>query len=85
MGFEGAAFGEGLGEEIEDERAVADLVLQMELERLAGKGAAGGEIRREGAFLQRSRRGGGKKSERGGGECEGVTHQWILPGAAGEA
>src|SRR6476659_9135999 len=44
MGFGGAAARERLGEEIEDQRALLELVGEVELELLAANGASRGEV-----------------------------------------
>jgi hypothetical protein len=73
MSLERAALGEGFGKEIEDHRAVAQLVLQMQLERLAGESAAGAEIGRLGTDGQR---GLGRNNDESSGNqsCEKLAH-----------
>src|SRR3954453_6219866 len=66
--FGGAAAGEGLGEEIEDDGALLELLGEVELELLSADGARGGEIGRLGADRERcSRRG---QCQPGGGQSE---------------
>ena len=79
MRLERAALGEGARVEIEHDRAVAQLLAQMELERLAGERAAGGEIGRRRTGRQR-RDGGGRGEREGEGEGGGEeAHRRELP------
>ena len=57
VGFGGAAAGECLGEEIEDDRALLQLLGEVELEWLAADRAGGGEIRSLGADRERGQAG----------------------------
>src|SRR6185503_9940581 len=77
MRFGGAAAGERLGEEIEDDRPLLQLVGEVELELLAPDRPGGGEIRR---LLPHFESGGGRRGEQaGGGECEDKLAHAGLP------
>src|SRR4051794_1294899 len=64
--FGGAAAGERLGEKIEDDRPLLELLGEVKLEFLAADGAGGGEIGRLGADWERCS---------GGGQCQAGSGQ----------
>src|SRR6185437_6252102 len=77
MRFSGAAAGEGLGKEIEYDRAILEHVGQVNLEILAADCAGSGKIRGLVTDLERCRCWRG--DEAGGGECEQkLAHDGFL-------
>src|SRR4051794_7598526 len=76
MRFGGAAAGEGLGEEIEDDRALLELLGKVKLELLAANGPCGGKIRRLGADRERCS---------GRGQCQAGSGQSEQKLAHGES
>src|SRR4051812_21102959 len=81
MGFEVTAGRSRLGEEIEHDRAVLQLVLEVELVGLAGGGAVGLDLRRLGAGRQSGRcRGRGQEES---GKADDPAHGTASTNVAG--